>query len=962
MLRKRYSPQVIQNFLYASLDWISQDQISRARTQRREEKTSNRRRDNWGRGVREKQPGKAVLQGWGWLLLVVGWGLLAQSGLAQEAPSSVERMKFETGEAYLVVEILDDDLVHFEAGLGAGPETGTPLYTTPMVAKTDYAGPTVFTDDGAGQLATATLTIAVDTESLCATVTDQTYAPPLTLSTFCPENLDKTRRDLTISAETMTHVYGLGEAFRTPGETDGDWVGDERSQIGLGNNMGGFSGGAVGNAMFPVMVALGEQSQNYALFVDGLNKQTWEFVGDRWTVTTTAEPLRWYVLAGPNLPDLRSDYLELTGRPPVPPKALFGLWVSEYGYDDWAELEEKRQTLDENGFPQDGFVLDLQWFGGIELGHSQMGGLRWDEANFPDPETKIAQLASEEGLGIVVIEESYVDRNLSNYGLMASQGYLVRECDGCGPTTMRAWWGLGGMVDWTNGAGADLWHDMNRQPLIEAGVMGHWTDLGEPEMFAPESWYAGLPGLELHDQVSNHNYYNLAWAQSIWRGYERNGVDQRPVILSRSGTSGIQRYGVAMWSADIGSNFESLAAHMNAQMHMAFSGVDYFGSDIGGFHRGGITGEALDELYTVWFANSSLLDVPVRPHTENLSNAKETAPDRVGDLASNLANIRLRYALSPYLYSLAYEAYLTGAPVVPPLVFYHQADQNTRPLGNHKLLGQNLLVRTVTEPGMTGVDVYLPAGQWVNFYSGAWFDSAGGWLEAVPVQTDGLFRLPLFLRAGAIVPLMAVDEQTMNLYGLRRDGSVRDELIVRVVPSTEATTFTLYEDDGYTMAYQRGVYRTTLLSQQWVDDEVRVTIAAAANDYPSAVSQRNNILQLDWPGQPVAGVMLGDEPLAQMATKEAWDAAATGYFLDTTTLWVKSGVLPVTEEKQFLIQLAQTNDEPSATPEPVIASTPVEADAPTPTEATPSTGLIVLGVVQVVLVAVIGWWLWRRKD
>lgn len=956
MLRKRYSPQFELNPLGNDLSWARQNQTPGAKAQRRGEKA------NKMLGARGKGPGKAILRWW-WVLVMVGWGVLAQSGLAQEAPPGVQWVKYEADGAYLVVELLDDDLVHFEAGYGAGPETGTRLYTTPMVAKTDYAGPTVFADDGAGQLATATLTIVVDTESLCTTVTDQTYTRPLTLSTFCPENLDKTRRDLTISPEAMTHVYGLGEEFRTPGETDGDWVGYERSQIGLGNNMGAFSGGAVGNAMFPVMYALGEQNQNYALFVDGLNKQTWEFMGESWTVTTTAEPLRWYVLAGPNLPDLRRDYLELTGRPPVPPKAMFGLWVSEYGYDDWGELYEKRQTLDENGFPQDGFVLDLQWFGGIALGNSQMGALSWDEENFPNAAATIAQLASEEGLGLILIEESYVGKNLSNYGLMASQGYLVRECDGCGPTTMRAWWGLGGMVDWTNSAGADLWHDWNRQPLIEAGVMGHWTDLGEPEMFAPESWYAGLPGLGLHDQVSNHNLYNLAWAQSIWRGYERNEVSQRPVILSRSGTSGIQRYGVAMWSADIGSNFDSLATHMNAQMHMSFSGVDYFGSDIGGFNRGAIRPEALDELYTVWFANSSLLDVPVRPHTENLSNEKETAPDRVGDVPSNLANIRLRYALSPYLYSLAYEAYLTGAPVVPPLVFYYQADENTRPLGNHKLLGQNLLVRTVTEPGITSTDVYLPAGQWVNFYTGEWFDSDGGWLDAVPVQVDGLFRLPLFVRAGGIVPLMGVDEQTMNLYGMRRDGSVRDELIVRVVPAAAATTFTLYEDDGRTMAYQSGAYRTTTLSQQWVDDEVRVTVDAAANDYPDAIAERNNILQLDWPDLPVAGVWLGDEPLPQRDTKEAWDAAANGYFLDETTLWVKSGVLPVTEAKQFRIQLAQPiENEAPATPEPVPASTPGATDAPTTPDATPSTGLIVLGVVQVVLIGAIGWWLWRRKD
>ena len=88
-----------------------------------------------------------------------------------------------------------------------------------------------------------------------------------------------------------------------------------------------------------------------------------------------------------------------------------------------------------------------------------------------------------------------------------------------------------------------------------------------------------------------------------------------------------------MWSADIGTNIESLTTHMNAQMHMSFSGVDYFGSDIGGFHRGAINERDFDELYTIWVANSALLDVPVRPHTENLCNSKETAPDRTGDMA-----------------------------------------------------------------------------------------------------------------------------------------------------------------------------------------------------------------------------------------------------------------------------------------------------------------------------------------
>ncbi|MCA9874254.1 MAG: DUF5110 domain-containing protein, partial [Anaerolineales bacterium] len=866
----------------------------------------------------------------------------------------------------------DDDLVHFESGQGRAPTTGAPIATTPMVAKTDYAGPTEFNDDGQGTLTTAVLQVTIDAQTLCSTVVD--LVQEVTVTAVCPQDLYQRKKSLAIDPEAMQAVYGLGEEFRTPGEPNGDWLGSRRTPGVVGNEMQGFSGGAVGNAQFPVMYALGSGTDNVALFVDTVYKQEWDFTGAPWTMTTSADPLRWYVLTGPDLPDLRSDYLELTGRPPVPPKPLFGLWVSEYGYDDWAELDDKRQTLDDNQFPQDGFVLDLQWFGGIQT-PSQMGSLSWDLDNFPDPAGKIAELQAEEGLDLILIEESYVDQGLSNFGRMASQSYLVKSCETCGPVVLPGkWWGTGGMVDWTNPEGAALWHDANRQPLVDVGVLGHWTDLGEPEMFAPNSWYAGLPGLDLHDQPANHNLYNLLWAQSIAQGYERNGVAQRPSILSRSGITGIQRYGAAMWSADIGSNFESLAAHMNAQMHMSLSGIDYFGSDIGGFHRGNISGAELDELYTVWFANGALLDVPVRPHTENLCNCKETAPDRIGDMPSNLANIRLRYSLSPYLYSLAHRAYLAGEPVAPPLVFYFQEDANTRQLGDHKLLGKDMLVRTVTEAGVTAVPVYLPAGQWVDFYSGQWIDSAGEWLDDVPTVEDGLFRLPLFLRAGAIVPRMAVDEQTMNLAGLRRDGSVRDELIVQIVPAAEASAFTLYEDDGRSLAYQSGAVRTTELGQQWTGNDIKVTIAAAEGTYDGAADARDNVLEIALNGEQVDDVLLNGQPLPALTSQTEFEAAESGWYRGETAVYVRSGRQPIDQTKEFTVQLAAQPAEEAAAaatavpPEAAPTAIPTEAATAVPVEtpASPSNpagmpGWLAWTAVILVMVLVVGASIWLLR-
>ncbi len=208
------------------------------------------------------------------------------------------------------------------------------------------------------------------------------------------------------------------------------------------------------------------------------------------------------------------------------------------------------------------------------------------------------------------------------------------------------------MIDWTNPAAGDYWHDAKRQALMDDGVLGHWTDLGEPESFDATAWYHGFDEGDRHTQADVHNAYNFRWVESIARGYERNGVERRPFVLSRSGTSGIQRFGVGMWSGDIGSNLASLASHLNVQMHMSFSGIDYFGADIGGFRRDRLDGDDLDEMYTLWFAHGAAFDVPVRPHTSNTENLHETSPAKIGDIKSNLANIRQRYELIPYLYSL----------------------------------------------------------------------------------------------------------------------------------------------------------------------------------------------------------------------------------------------------------------------------------------------------------------------
>ncbi len=805
-------------------------------------------------------------------------GLLAIH-ITIEAQSGVYRTQYSADGLYLRIEILDDDLAHFE--LSTEETSDAIILTSPMVAKRDYTGATSLEFPSEGEILTVEMRLRVDMETLCVTIADRTQNPEIVLSSICPLiNEDDDLSGFNFTRENTTDVYGLGEQFRQRYSTDGNWIDSRRWMPSpYGNTLAPFNGGNVANAQFPIVYAIGEHSENYALFADHVYQQLWNFRDTTFSMNTSRPPIRWYVMTGDNLIDLRSDYMELTGRAPVPPRQMFGLWVSEYGYDNWGELNGVLDSMLAEDFPLDGFVLDLQWFGGIGT-NSQMGSLSWDEDNFPDANGFIAQLRDDYGIGIMTIEEPYVSQTSEGYEEAVSANVLVRECSSCPPIEMNEWWGQGSMVDWSNPEASAWWHDERRQHLIDAGVIGHWTHLGEPENFLEYAWYYGIEQDNFrHNHASIHNIYNLLWSQSIAEGYIRNDIERRPFIMSRSGTSGSQRSGVAMWSGDIAANLPGLTEQMNVQMQMAMSGIDYFGSDIGGFFRQSsdpVLGQ--DGIYSLWLANSVLLDVPLRPHAMNISNIYQTAPSLIGDIASNLANVRLRYEISPYLYSLAHRAYRTGEAVYPPPVYHFQDDLAVRAIGSQKMIGDAMMMATLTDYSPETTDVYLPAGGWFNYHSGEFIDSGG---ETVEIESlpDGILRAPLLVRDGAILPLMPVDANTGNLLGQQRDGNNNHSLIFAIYHASQDGSFTLYEDDGETIAYQTGAVRETHITHTRENGNMTIAISPAEGTFEGAPDSREIEIRLISPSIQVSQIMLNDEELSEIAASDespGWMQAESG--------------------------------------------------------------------------------------
>ena len=721
---------------------------------------------------------------------------------------------------------------------------------------------------------------------------------------------------LHVEVASGVQAWGLGQCFGSSAARV-DWVGRRRSVVdanvmdkfrpyGHGTQL--YEEGVEGYLQIPVLMVAGGP-QPFALVLDYVFRIEADFGTNPWALRLGSDvagnptfPVRVYVVGGATSLDVRRRVMDLLGRPPVPPRKAFGLWMSEFGFETWQDVDHTIGGFRGGAYPFDGIVLDLFWFGGIGqqgVDHSEVGRLGWDitdtpgvnDPYFPDPQATLASYR-ERHIGFALIEESYVNTSTSTYGELggAVQNPYVRV----GPSELRftdVWFGQDAtMIDWSAPESGAWIHDNRRKPfMVDYGVRVHWTDLGEPEFFSELARYAGHDldgdGSLRTGQADVANVYNLFWHRSIDDGYSRTDPDQRRLLLTRAATAGIQRYGAAVWSGDTSSRMPVLVSQLHNQAHMSCSGIDYYGSDVGGFHRKDTDPEKLDELYTQWFANSAWFDVPLRPHVNNFDFYNErsddkpdgprrhrVAPYEVGHRPSNLANLRTRYELIPYYYSLAHQASLDGTPMMPPPGIVHP-DGALFGIGHQKLIGTDLMVGVVAGHGEYARGVYLPAGRWYDFWSGAAVESAGQWVGFAPEYRDGVFRLPAFARAGAVIPKMHVDDGTLDSAGHRADGSRDEDLVLRVYDGGEAGgRFTVYEDDGETRS---SAPRTIDVVQRHEGDEIVVEVAAAQGQVPGSADVRPLRIELV-STRVVSGVTVDGAPLpslpAPSRTQAGWAA------------------------------------------------------------------------------------------
>jgi len=484
--------------------------------------------------------------------------------------------------------------------------------------------------------------------------------------------------------------------------------------------------------------------------------------------------------------DALREYTRLTGRPVMPPKWALGYFQSHRTLAGPQEPLQIARTFREKKLPCDALIYLGTGYctNGWNTGH---GSLNFNTNAFVPENIKALHDLNFK----IVFHVNRAPRNLFGTSITPSSaageksGVKESPEDFDSRSHIRNYWA-------------------RHRDIFALGVDGWWPDDGDE--------------LPLEARLTRHRCY--------YEGPLQDRPNVRPWSLHRTGYAGSQRYGGWIWSGDIDGKWETLAAHVSIGLNHGLSLTPFWGSDTGGFYP---TRELTGELYARWFQFSAFCP-SFRSHgrTWKLRLPRGWNTGEYGPIENNrnvdpaeLHNpevepicrkyLELRYRLLPYNYTLAREACDMGIPMMRALWLHYPGDAEAVKLGSEYLWGRDLLVAPVVEKGAKTRRVYLPAGTWFDWWTG---EKLAGprWIE----RSVDLGTLPLYVRAGAILPLDPVRQFTTQ--------SVTEPTTLRVYPGANGA-FTLYDDDGQSLGYRDGSdAKTTWIRFRWDDTARQFTV------------------------------------------------------------------------------------------------------------------------------------------
>lgn len=661
-------------------------------------------------------------------------------------------------------------------------------------------------------------------------------------------------------AADKEHFYGLGE--------DNDAYLGNMDRRGTSRDMVTGQRINIGHvtADIPVSFFMSTGANSpYGIFVDSSYHMDFDMGQndpDEYSWSADGGSFVYYLFAGNNFSDILNEYTNLTGKPSLPPLWALGYIQCKCSYQNWDEIDEIIEVFKEKNIPLDCIVFDFDW---AENFHNFKWNKRW---NGLSPQ-KIKEYRKD-GLHFMVSNSGPMIRKDSDVFESALEaGILATDMDG---NTVTCGHYGGELMDFTN-PHIKEWIRPKLENLLNEGVESWWLDLTEPE---------GDPdGTQYHDgdKAKVHNIFSLMNTRLYNEITLEHNPQKRPFILTRTGTAGIQKYNVAIWSGDVFSDYKTFAAHIPEALNTTMSGIPMWTSDSGGFMSS--TSNSLDNrniyknnaaahaaLYERWLQFAAFCPV-TRVH-----HAGQSSPFVFGDMLTNdIAHyVRLRYRLLPYIYSYSRRTHITGEPLMRALVFDYADDENVLDIKDEFMFGKELLVAPVTEERATERTVYLPEGNWYDWDYGYMYEGGKSYTIYAPQN-----RIPVFVKGGSIIPM---SDQVYNTKDIDR------EKINLVIYPKGVSTFTLYADDGISYEFENGEFTETVIK---CVEEVGNTTKISITNSNLLYAPREYFFEIHANAKPVQ-VNCGDVQFKNFGYKNMLKKAETGWYYDefNAVLYVKT--------------------------------------------------------------------------
>ncbi|NIF31023.1 glycoside hydrolase family 31 protein [Enterobacter sp. Cy-643] len=532
---------------------------------------------------------------------------------------------------------------------------------------------------------------------------------------------------------------------------------------------------------------------SFGLFYDNLSS-CWLDLGNeidnyhlayrRWQAE--AGDLDYYLFLGPRVLDVTKAFVRLTGKTFFGPKWSLGYSGSTMHYTDAPDAQNQLMHFirlsQQHAIPCDSFQLSS----GYTSINNKRYVFNWNYEKVPQPKV-MSEAFMAAGIRLAANIKPCLLQDHPRYEEVATAGLFIKDSESDAPERSSFWDDEGSHLDFTNPATVTWWQAGVTTQLLEMGIGSTWNDNNEYEVWDGEARCHGFgqPIAIKHIRP----VMPLLMMRASMEAQQKFAPDKRPYLISRSGCAGMQRY-VQTWSGDNRTSWDTLRYNTRMGVGMSLSGLFNVGHDVGGF-----SGDKPDaELFVRWVQNG-VMHPRFTIHSWNDDHTVNEPWMYPAVTPAIRSAIELRYRLLPYFYTLLWQAHADDEPMLRPTFLDHEHDVKTFDECDEFLLGRDLLVASVVEPGQRERALWLPANEhgWYDYDSGQWF--SGGQTITLPAPLE---RLPLLVRAGAALP-----HSERISYVSPQDDTVR-QLKIYPLQGAGVSHGMLFEDDGESWGYRDG--------------------------------------------------------------------------------------------------------------------------------------------------------------